>query len=215
MLFANSNYCMADDAKEIEWVDNKATAFKLAKEQGKFIFLLVGIEGCSRCQNAIKLLNEEPFRSIAEDNYIMWINEYDNPDTYDEVGIYTYEYVQIGVTLPLLYIIDPDKPEKAVASKWMATVGEAPEEIEKLLNIHTTSNDVHYVHTPKAFISGNTLNISNDISDENIYVYSLDGKYVTSFHKKDNKSSIDTSGFPKGVLVIYSSKKWSLKITNN
>ena len=219
MVFAYSSYCMADDTKELEWVDNKATAFELAKEQGKFVFLLVGLEFCPKCLNAIDLLNKEPFRSIVDDNYIMWRNHWSNTDTRTEVNIYTDEFFELAQTqtlsFPFLYIINPDEPGKTVASKWMPTMEEAPDALAALLNTHTTSNDQPTILEQKAFISGNTLNIFSDMSDEKIYVYSIDGKYVTSFYKKDNQLSVDASNFPKGVLVIYSSKKWSLKIINN
>ena len=118
------------------------------------------------------------------------------------------------VTLPLLYIINPNKSEKYIVSEWGYNRNRSPEILMGLLEEQTTSNDIAYAPEQKVFISGNTLNIHNNIPDEHLYVYSIEGKQITTFHKNDNRSIFDASRLPKGILIINSSKRWSRKIVN-
>jgi len=217
MLFINSNYCLAED---LLWSEDKAEVFEMAKEQEKLIFLFVGRETCNNCKGTKALLNEEPLRAIVEGDYIAWYSNHDDVDRKPEVRIYTeniLSYAQANpgiVTLPLLYIINPNEPEKYIVSEWGYSKTNAPEILMGLLVEHTTSNDIVHASEQKVFMSGNTLNIYNNIPDEHIYVYSIEGKLISSFHKKDNSATFDASRFPKGILIINSSKRWSRKIVN-
>ena len=215
MLFASNNFCAAED---LIWHEDKDEVFKIAKEQGKLIFLLVGRETCGNCQGTRRLLNEEPLRPIVDDNYIMWFSDRDNNDRKAEVKIYTDKFdIQSKIQsmlLPFLYIIDPNEPEKYLVAEWGYDKVKAPEILMTLIVEHTTSNDFVFEPEQKVFLSYGTLNIYNNMQDEYIFVHSIEGKFITSFHKKDNRLTIDASRFPKGILVVSSSKRWSSKIIN-
>ena len=215
MLFASSNYCIAED---LVWYEEKNEAFEIAKEEGKFVILFVGIIDCPYCNGIKKLLNEAPLRQLVDENYILWFSDRTIAASRTEVKIYTDLFdkqAQIeSMTLPFMYVINPDEPGKYLASEWGYDEVKSPEIMKLFLEVYTLSNDFTGLPEQKVFISDFTLNIYNDISDEYIYIYSPDGKLIHSFYKKDKRSSFETYRLPKGILIINSSKKWSYKVVN-
>lgn len=207
--------CVAEDipAEELVWNEDKNTVFRLAQEQDKHIFLLVGRPTCKNCQNVIKLLNAPngSLRSMIEENYILWYSFRDDASRKAEVKIYTAEFDTIAKLLPFLYVINPNKPEKIVTSAWG---GQDAEALANILKSYSVSNEI-IRNAPETMVSvaGNSLHISNNIEYEDIRIYTLTGQNVALHHKKGCAISIDASDLPKGLLIIHSSKGWSTKIS--
>jgi len=232
MLSASSNYCMAENSGEIKskedlvWLEDKEEVFNIAKEEGKLILLMVGRHDCPSCISTTRLLNEEPLRPLIDDNYILWFSNRRDNESRAEVLVYTSDIEPLiaieaetkdyTILLPLLYTIDPNEPDKYITTEYNGYDSEkSPGLLKTMLEDGMVSNDYTHSSKQKVFISNNSLYIYNDITDEDIHIYSIDGKHITTIHKREHRLTIDVSGFPKGILVVYSSKKWGHKILNN
>ena len=101
------------------WHTNKDEAFRLAKEQDKYIFLLIGKYTCPKCHATVVALNDASLSKIIENEYIMWFN-LNSLATLEEVQIYIDEmYANMTPTyLPLFFIIDPNDPTKPLKYNW-------------------------------------------------------------------------------------------------
>ena len=213
----NAFTCVAEE-DDLIWRENRDEIFKMAMEQNKYVFLLVGNDDCGNCKAVRGHLddNTAPLKQIIKDNYILWYSRRDVAKDRAEVKIYTNRYdeqAQITtMTLPFLYIIDPNTPEEYVVSSWGYKSVEA---LKTMLSVHLTPNEIVDVLKNKVVISGNVLHVSNDILDEHIRIYTVTGHCLSSVYKKEYGAVIDVSSLPKGIVIIRSSKGWSAKLFNN
>lgn len=203
----------SDDFKlNIEkWNKNKASVFKTAEEQNKYIFLLVGRETCGNCQKVVEHLSEEPLKSHNDQNYVLWYSMRDDPASKSEVKIYTEEYDKVADMLPFIYIIDPANPNEIVVSEWGY---QDVTDLKKLLDVNPMSNTSLDDLNTEAYLLHSKLVISNHISEEQINVFTIAGQFVASYNKRDLSVEIDASEFPSGTLVINSNKGWNMKVMN-
>ena len=107
------------------WSKDKEEAFRMAKEQDKFILLFVGRPTCPTCQLMSELLcnPENPFIEIFEDNFVTLYKWYDDEDDRADVYEYIQEYHEereAGLVRQIhwLYIINPDREGESVISMY-------------------------------------------------------------------------------------------------
>ena len=192
----------------LTWYKNKDQVFKLAKEQNKYIFKLVGKGTSPNSQKLIKQLNLSSLKEILGNNYILWYSS-DVSEANFEIEPLAGENEEIIKTLPYIALIYPEEPDYLLEQLW----GDQDDDIalEGMLKKYTVSNE-KILKNNKVSFSGNELLISNQTNNERIRVYSLSGQNITTFDKNDFSIRIDASDFPKGVLVINSSAGWSAKV---
>ena len=97
-----------------KWYREKDDVFRAAKEQDKFIFLLIGRYSCPNCHATIELFSKDPLLKIVDNEYLLWFSYRDSVKRQEEVKIYVdemYEYMTPSY-LPLFFIIDPNDPGK-------------------------------------------------------------------------------------------------------
>ena len=190
---------------ELTWYKDKSEVFTLAKAQNKFIFKLVGRGTSPNSQKVMQQLNEVPLKQLLENNYILWYSVYE-PET--TVGVELLSGKETVLTLPYISIIYPEEPEIELASEGGY---QDVETLEDLLKTYTVSNE-KILSENKVTFSDNTLRISNQTNNERIQVFTITGQRIASVSKNDYNATIDASYFPKGILIIHSSKGWSAKI---
>ena len=187
----------------LTWYTNKDQVFKLAKEQNKYIFKLVGKGTSPNSQKVIKQLNLSVLKDVLVKNYILWYSS----DVSEEMKVMAGE--EVTKTLPFISVIFPEEPDYLLEQLWGYQDDETA--LEEILRKYTVSNE-KILSTNKVSVSGKALLISNQTNNERIRVYSLSGQNIAEFHKNDFSVHIDASDFPKGVLVINSSAGWSAKV---
>jgi len=198
--------------KGLKWYDNKEDVFKQAKDQNKYIFLLVGRSSCGNCKKVISQLNDEnaPLKQIIEDNYILWYSLRDDPVIRTEVSLYTAEFDVVAQSLPFLYIINPEMPNKIVDSKWDY---QNTQTLEDMLSTYLVDNEIIENQSEnKVILFGDILQISNNTENEHINIYTTSGQLVSTIYKRDTEITINASDFPGGILIIHSSNEWSSKV---
>ena len=189
---------------DLNWYETRNEAIKSAKEQGKYIFKLVGRATSPNSKKVITQLNESPLKEMLENNYVLW----QSSDIWDaNLDDESSEGEEVAKTLPYITIMNPDEPDIILEENWGAPTAAT---LEGMLKKYTVSND-NILTKNKAFISGNVLHISNQTTNELIRIYSLDGQNITTVHKNDYAISIDASQLPKGVFIIHSTAGWSAK----
>ena len=134
LLWGGSFFCTAQSA--FEWNTNKEEVFKQAKEQDKFILLLVGRTTCPACQDMSEMLCNpaNPFKQILDEKYVTMYSWFDDEDSRNEVYEYIEQYYEERISglarqLPWLYIINPDKAGEIVASSYRPYPEYRPDEI--------------------------------------------------------------------------------------
>ena len=96
---------------KLTWQVDKEKAFKLAKEQDKYIVKLAGRGTSGNCHQLIKQLNTPSLKKMLDDNYILWYSDI-NSDDYVSSG------EDAAKSLPMLYLINPDEPDVNVDRLW-------------------------------------------------------------------------------------------------
>ena len=191
--------------QKLKWYNDKSEVVKLAEEQGKNIFKFIGKPTSPNSKKVLKQLNTDPFKKILEDHYILWFSS-----DVSEVPVYTYAGETGAVSLPYITILDAENPDQILAMLWGMTASDG-EAMEEMLNTHAVSNewiasDIHVT------VFGNILQISNRTNNEQIRVFTLNGQLIASIRKNEYTVTIETSNFPKGVLIAHSSTGWSRKV---
>lgn len=121
-VFSTAFFCLADDLIWLE--DEKEAIFNMAKEQDKFVLLLVGDRNCPLCNSAMQYFNDptDKLRKIIDENYILWFESYYDPKTgkkndMEHIALYiedydAHKYAGVSTSFPILAIINPDIPEE-------------------------------------------------------------------------------------------------------
>jgi len=198
------------ESNNLDWYVAEHKVFELAREQNKYIFKFHGNGTSPNSQRMITLLQNEPLKQILEKNYILWyVDEGDcGCDIILTAAVELKSEEDDNNLLPYISIIDPKFPESLLVELWGV---QDVETLEEILKKYTVSNEK--IHTDnQVYTLGDVLFISNHTSNEQIRVYSLTGQSVAVVSKNDYTISIDTSNFPKGVLVVCSSNGWNKKI---
>lgn len=197
---------LASDENAI-WYESKEEAFAIAKEQNKYVFLLLGDKTCGNCNIVKNYLDMPELKEIADKSYILWFCDSNNSD---EGNVYDQMYP--SAYIPLVCIIDPNDP---MAPLYHSVGLISARKLRTLLkdNRPTANENIPDTAT-QAYISGNMLTLSNTFTDEVISIYSLNGLLIDLFPKKEYSIARVISSLPKGLLLISSSEKWARKIFN-
>ena len=180
--------------------DDRDDIFSMAKEQHKYILKVEGRTGSNVCRKVISQFETNPLKKLLEDNYILWYSEFD-PAT------------RANITAPFISVIYPHAPDIILESTW----GDKDvETLEALFKSYTVSNEtVATGNDYKVTVSGNVLQISNPVMNEQIRVFSLTGQQIASVRKNGHTVTVDASHFPKGVVIVSGSSGWSSKLLIN
>lgn len=211
-FLANGPTANKPDGTE-DWILTKDYAFEQAQESGKQLFLFCWSPTCGICEDTRDSLFIEPFSGIIEKDYIIWYSNYRESHLKAEAQSYIDEIKNEAKLLPMLFIIDPENPEKSLRSGWGR---KNKEELEVFLtgDDGSVSNEAINTASTQVYISNNTLTISNDISSETIRVFDISGQQIDTFIKKEIQLNQPVSNYPKGVLIIHSSAGWTTKVVN-
>ena len=150
LSFSNTFFCAAED---LTWTYDKEEAFRLAKEQDKYVLLFVGNPGCGICNGIIaNFTNEQPLRQIIDKEYILWYfdhyNNNNNAEKMKLISMYTTIFLGNGVAkyYPLIYLINPYDPDNSVKSNWgnpngHASHNKAPYSLIDFISIKQSLNE--------------------------------------------------------------------------
>ena len=188
---------------KLTWYRDKDKVLELAGKENKSVLKIVGRGTSPNCQKVMQQLNEEPFKKMLEENFILWYSA-DIPEDYREK-----DGEEVTQTLPYISIIRPESPDNLLTELWGV---QDDESLEEILKNYTVSNETVLSNNHKVSVYGNVLLISNQTDNEQILVFSLTGKRIASVYKNGFAVRIDTSNFPKGVLIVQSSTGWSTKV---
>lgn len=206
-MFLVVEKALAADDNSSNWYESKEEAFSVAKEQNKHVLLIMGSDDCSNCKIVKNFLNRPELKVITDKSYILWYcdtNKSDEGYVYD--GMYPSAYI------PLVCIINPNDPMSPLHhSNGMVSANNLKTALE---NNQPTGNQTISDITTQAYISDNTLTLSNVFTDEIISIYTLNGQLVDLFPKKEYTITRIIPSLPTGLLLICSSEKWSRKILN-
>ena len=210
----------------MKWFLKKTVALDSARLQGKQVFLLWGRFDCPDCQWVKERLSESPFKSIVEENYILWFSssrEYALDS--EEIGDYlSFLKDEARVYIPTICIIDPS--DATVAQGYIAgpdfslkddryqyKTAQYYNELLAVLEDHV-SNDfiVGKGANGRAYVIENNLVIKSEAEGEIISIFSMNGSLVDSFRKAGYDISRNLSEYPKGVLIVTGSSGWKQKI---
>ena len=198
----------SDDQK---WYEDRDEAFALAQEEGKFVFLLYGKTECPHCNAAKEHISKAPIDKIIKDNFVLWFCDYDIPEKRAQ-GVGYQEYYVGSISLPLLCVIDPKNPMPALS---YSTGGKTAIQIENILNANLpTANENITTIFNKAYIADNELVVLSENMNEVISVYTFSGQMIDSFVKRDNIITRNIHSYPKGILLVCSSQRWTVKVVN-
>jgi thioredoxin-related protein len=191
---------------KLKWYEDEATALSLAAEQNKYVFKLIGKGTSPNCQQLMKQLHVDPLKKLLEDNFILlYINA---SEANIDVNTLSGEDETTDKSFPYFTIIYPPEPDVCLIESWGL---KETATIQTILKTYPVAND-QILQANKVKVLNNTLQISNQTNNEQIYVFTLTGQQITSVHKKEATIRIDTSSFPKSLLIVYSSTGWSSKI---
>ena len=195
------------DSSTLTWHTDKNEALSLAKAQKKCIFRLVGKGTSPNSHQLIHQLNETQLKALLDKNFILWYTDASDA-SFDFLKSSDEEEEGLPQAFPFISIIhyeDPDVP-------CYQTCGPQEDEaLEELLKSYPAANEV-ILSDNKVTVIGNSLQIANQTNNEQIYVYAVTGQRLASVYKKDYTAAINTSTFPKGMLIVYSSTGWSTKV---
>ena len=196
------------DDHELQWFADEIKAFEQAWNEKKHVFKFHGKGTSPNSQTMMELLQDELIKQMLEDNYILWYSSEEDdcgciidPLTGEEGDDET-------VMLPVISIFSYEDPYSYIEE---LTGIQDRETLVEMLSKYTVSNE-RIASVNKVTVSGDALEISNLIQNERIQVFTITGRQIASVLKNGYTFSMDASGFPKGVLIVYSSSGWSAKI---
>ena len=209
-LLCMSHYTKASDDQK--WYEDRDEAIALAKEEGKFVFLLYGSTVCPHCNATKEHIGKAPINKIIRDNFILWFCDATIPEK-EAQGAGYKAYYENRIIWPLICVIDPNHPMPALS---YSTNEKNADEIQAILNANMpTANENVIEPFSKVYIVNNVLTISNEIVNEIISIYTISGQMLDSFDKKDNTMFTRNVGiYPKGILLVCSSHGWYVKVIN-
>ena len=207
VLFAATYICAADEDEGLKWYEERTEAFAAAKKENKNVLLFWGNNSCGSCIGTKLRLNQTALKEIVDESFIPWFCDADRSRQADD-----YTALYFAISYPLICIIDPN--DSIVPLSY--SIGSASVEKLRIMlteNLPTATESI-LATSPKAYIADNRLALSNTTTDETISIYTINGQLVDSFVKKEYSITKSTSSLPKGILIIKSSEKWTVKIVN-
>ena len=119
LLLFPSSYCHAAD--DLIWNEGeKEEIFETAREQDRFVLILLGTYSCGWCNQLKNWLNGS-LRKIMDDNYYPWF-VFQDSETHQSISNYTAEYdallAVIGKSRPIILIINPEETDDDFIIFW-------------------------------------------------------------------------------------------------
>ena len=196
------------DGRELQWYADVEKAFEQALTEKKYVFKFHGKGTSPNSQKMMELLQDEPIKQILEDNYILWYEGEEDDCGCVVTPLSAEEDDDETNMLPVISIFNPYDPNLFIEE---VSGVQDKEALVEMLSKYSVSNE-RIASGNSVLVSGNLLEISNQLYNEQIQVFTMTGQQVASVRKNGITIQIDASGFPKGVLVVYSSSGWSVKI---
>lgn len=193
------------------WYLKKKDAFKVAREQNKYVFLLWGRDICERCQDLRADVARCPIQPVIAKHYILW---YADCDVYDrehpDVSDYFTSFPNGKIPLPVTCIINPADEKKAYG---LQNGDYDVYELADMLD-NTVGNDniVNFGEEVNVFVYRNNIVVNSEIANEVISVYTIEGALVDRFRKTVDEVSRNISVYSGRILVITGSSGWTKKI---
>ncbi|MGI6300999.1 MAG: thioredoxin family protein [Verrucomicrobiota bacterium] len=95
-------------AAELDWETSREAALDRAAAEGKRVLLLAGRNSCAFCQHVKTVVCEDPaVRGVLDQYYVPWYSLID-----DSTEWHPYALGLIQFNLPLIAIVDPDRPQQ-------------------------------------------------------------------------------------------------------
>jgi len=118
LMFSSPFYCAAED---LVWNEGKKEdIFKEAREQDRFVLILLGTYSCGWCNQVKNWLNGS-LRKIVDDNYYPWF-VFQDSETHQSISNYTAEYdallAVIGKARPIILVINPNETDDDFIIFW-------------------------------------------------------------------------------------------------
>jgi len=190
---------------KLVWRKDREEVIRLAKEQNKFVFKLTGRGTSPNSQETIKQLNDGTLMQLLGKTYILW---YSDESTVESRSAEDDSGEEIKKPLPYFSVIHPEAPDDPVEELYGL---QELEDLENLISKYTVSNEAVTTANYVSVVE-NVLVISNQINNEQINVYTLNGQNIASIHKNGFTARINASSFTKGIIVIQSSAGWTAKL---
>ena len=215
----------------MKWYLKKSVAIEAARAQNKQIFLLWGLESCPDCKWVKQKLSIPPFKTIIDENYVLWFSSNDKyAFDSEEVGSYLAPLKNMERKFyPVNCVIDP--VDFTVASGFMFgptfslnnEIGFKDEielyynELSALLYDHVSNDVISIVNDSDAtiYVVDNNLIIKSKSTDETVIVFTLSGSLVDRFNKTDFEITRNLSKYPKGILIVSGNSGWTRKVMIN
>ena len=185
----------------LKWHEDREKVFNIATEQNRNIFKLTGRGTSGNCRQLIQQLNEAPLLKLLQQYFVLWYST-----DLSEASLHTY--AGDPNTLPYITILSSSEPDLLLDVLWGVQDVEA---LEAILKSIVVSNEM-LASGNKVFVKGNVLHISNRIDNEQIQIFTLTGQHVASVRKNDYTFTVETSYFPKGMLIVTGSAGWSARV---
>lgn len=192
------------------WYLRKSVALDLARSQGKQVFFVWGKTDCAFTNGVKKSLAQEPLKSIINENYVLWFANYekykrDSP----EVSDYLSE-LPSSITFPVICVINMYDEKIPHGLK----IGpQNSDDLQEML-IHHVSNDyiIEKDIPVSVYMSSGKLVIKNEIADEVVRIFGIDGSLKQQFHKTECHAIYNVSFYPKGIFIVTGASGWVRKI---
>ena len=192
------------------WYLTKKDAIEVAREQGKYIFLMWGNSSCHRCDELKKDAGWCFLQPIIDKYYILWYSDgekykRDSP----EVSDYLSSFPKGSIPQPVLCVIYPTDTTKAYGHRsGIYDIDDLSDMLEK-----SVSNEfIQDLGKVLVYVSGNNIIIHSDFGNETISIFSVTGSLIDQFDKKGYSFSRDLSTYPKGVLIVKGETGWVRKV---
>ena len=120
LMFSSPSYCAAQG---IEWDEGKKEdVFRTAREQDKFVLVVIGTYSCTWCKRLREVwLEGTLLKKIVNDNYYPWF-VFQDSEIHLSISNYTAEYDAlldvIGKARPIVLIINPDETDDDFIIFW-------------------------------------------------------------------------------------------------
>ena len=214
LLIAEKVYAQDDDTEifaGMTWYLKKSVALDSARSQGKQVFLVWGRTTCKNTIRVRQRLAEFPLKSIVDEHYILWFSD---SEIYRRFSPELSDYLLVlppSVTLPAICIIDMFDVKVAHGLK---TGPQYSDDLQAMLEQYVSNEYIEGESNVfcKVYVSGNTLVIKNEITDETISIYYITGSLADRFHKTGYDVIRDISKWCKGLFIVTGSSGWAQKI---
>lgn len=204
----------SDDNLEViggmTWYLKKEEAFKVAREQNKYVFLLWGRDLCERCEELRLDVAKCPIQPVIAKHYILWYSDSDVYDrTHSDVSDYLSSFSEDRIPLPVICIINPADEKKVYGlQNGDYDVYELAEMLDNTVGNDRVSSSREII----LFVFGDNLVVKGGVDNEIISVYTIAGVLIDQFRKITNDVSRNIAVYPDGMLVVTGSSGWSKKL---